>query len=131
MMDQSTKHNLPFSDSLNEIPSKSPRHLSLACQALGIVLQQWMLSNLGWTTSFFEQRLIQLREEIVVDRCSNIATELQPSCTKNLLHHLELECGYFDEDFYHSVLVALEHVSTAAIVVKVNVVYFTFSYCTC
>jgi hypothetical protein len=81
----------------SSIKASSDDKARLAHRALAVVLQHWMVPNLGWTTSMCQEKLQSLRPSILDHRFKNSSSE---SHGKLLLKkHLENEVGYFDEDW--------------------------------
>jgi hypothetical protein len=65
----------------------------LAHRALRVVLQHWMVPNLGWTTSIFEEKLPPLRQ-VIMENLPTISSDTQYE-ENRLKSHLENEFGYF------------------------------------
>lgn len=88
--DQTFEHVTP--------PLKLPR-TSTTILALHIVLRHWMVLDLGWSTKYFDEWLVRLREKIIVDRIKNVPAEDRCFRRTELMFQLEKEFGYFDETY--------------------------------
>jgi hypothetical protein len=62
----------------------------LVHRALRVVLQYWMVPNLGWTTMVFQEKLPLLRAAIIKKASQD---------GKKQTVYSESETGYFDEDY--------------------------------
>ncbi len=76
---------------------------ALACKALTIVLQHWMVPKLGWNMDSLEQRLPRLRDAIVDHRVKlrdvRDKTEEEKDQLKDKMRAaLETDVGYLDPD---------------------------------
>ncbi len=77
---------------------------ALACKALMIVLQHWMVPKLGWNMDILEQRLPRLRDAIVDHRVKlrdvRDKTEVEKDQIKETMREiLETDVGYLDPAF--------------------------------
>ncbi len=77
---------------------------ALACKALTIVLQHWMVPKLGWNMDALEQRLPRLRDTIVNHRVKLRDVRDKPEEEKDLIKEkmkeiLETDIGYLDPAF--------------------------------
>ncbi len=58
------EENLPPAD--QAVVSNESNRALVATKALEIVLQHWLIPDLGWSTTAFEARIPELREEIIL-----------------------------------------------------------------
>jgi hypothetical protein len=78
-------------------PQQSQPHLMHS--ALLIVLQYWMIPNLGWSTKWYESKLPLLRNALVEDRlryASNLGKEQKEQHRTTVMQRYEQEFLYFD-----------------------------------
>jgi hypothetical protein len=72
----------------------------LSQRALRVVLQHWMIPNLGWNSKVLQETLSSLRLSIMSHRFKPPSDKETPNQDReDFLSHLENDVGYFDEDY--------------------------------
>ncbi len=100
-------------------PTKISR-VSIAQEALRIVLQHGMIVDLGWSVEYFESWILRLREEIIKDRIKEIPHDAVVATQTELMFHLEMELAYYDQAYADRNIAELTHITPEAVVFQVN-----------
>ncbi len=75
------------------VPAAAAWNASLAFRALAVVLQHWMIPNLGWDITHLKGRLLKAKKCILSYRENVMKTD----DTDIMEHRLRVEVGCFDE----------------------------------
>ena len=100
-------------------PTKLPRK-NIAQEALRIVLQYWMIVNLGWSTNYFDNWIKIIRAEIIDGRLQAVSHDARGSLRNQLVFHLENGFGYFDEDYATLKMTSLKNISSEEFILSVS-----------
>ena len=100
-------------------PTKLSRK-NIAQEALLIVLQHWMIVDLGWSTNYFDNWIKTIRAEIIDGRLQALSHNAGGSLRNQLVFHLENVFGYFDEDYATLMMTSLKNISSEEFILSVS-----------
>jgi hypothetical protein len=87
---------------------------TLAGRALSIVLQYWLVPNLGWNINLFDGDLMSIQNETIA--LSSKHYESEPDRGLEVKSRLQKEWSYFDNDWLEEIHADLEDLDVEALV---------------